>query len=324
MQNDEQNKEQNNKVKQNVKDSLFRFLFGNDKENTLQLYNALNGTDYHDAGALRVVTLKNAVYVTMKNDLAFVLMGTLNMYEHQSTYSANMPVRFLIYIAEEYQKFVDKAESSMYGTKMVSLPTPRCVVFYNGTKEMPDESVLKLSDAFENKDKEADVELKVRMLNINKGHNEELMENCQTLKEYAALVDVSRRYMSETDDNNEALSRTINYCIEHGILSEFLRENRAEVLGMLLEEFDAEKYERTLRAEGKEEGIEEGIEKGRKEGIEKGRKEKEEEDISEFIGALEEFEIPADEIKQQLMKRFKLSAEAAEEKILQSLKTSVF
>ncbi|MCM1050075.1 MAG: hypothetical protein NC433_16785 [Clostridiales bacterium] len=168
---------------------------------------------------------------------------------------------------------------------------------------MPEETVLRLSDAFENKDKEADVELKVRMLNINSGYNEKLMKNCQTLKEYAALVEISRKYMSETDDNNEALSRTIDYCIEHGILSEFLRNNRSEVLGMLLEEFDVEKYERTIRAEGKEEGIE------------KGREEKGEEDIIEFIGAMKELAIPAEKIKQQLMKRFKLSIEAAEEKI---------
>ncbi|MCM1261530.1 MAG: hypothetical protein NC313_02315 [Butyrivibrio sp.] len=321
MQNEEQNKEQDNKVKQNVKDSLFRFLFGNDKEKTLQLYNALNGTDYHNAEELQVVTIKNAVYVTMKNDLAFLLMGTLNMYEHQSTYSANMPVRFLIYLAEEYQKIVNKAESSLYGTRLISLPTPQCVVFYNGTSKMPEETVLRLSDAFENKDKEADVELKVRMININKGHNEKFMENCRTLKEYAALVEISRKYMSETDDNNEALAMTIDYCIEHGILSEFLRNNRAEVLGMLLEEFDVEKYERTLRAEGKEEGVVEGIEKGReegrKEGKKEGREEKGEEDIIEFIAALKELEIPADKIKQQLVKRFKLSIEAAEEKILQ-------
>lgn len=129
--------EQSNMVKREVKGRLFRFLFEKDRENLLQLYNALNGTDYRDAGALQVVTIKNAVYVTMKNDLAFVLMGTLNMYEHQSTYSSNMPVRFLIYLAEEYQKIVEKAESSLYGTKLISLPTPQCVVFYNGEKERP-------------------------------------------------------------------------------------------------------------------------------------------------------------------------------------------
>lgn len=194
--------------------------------------------------------VKNAVYVTMKNDLAFVLIGTLNMYEHQSTYSSNMPVRFLIYLAEEYQKIVEKAESSLYGTKLISLPTPQCVVFYNGEKEMSEEKVLRLSDAFESREKEADVELKVRMLNINSGHNEELMKNCGTLKEYAAFVDISRRYIPEREDRNEALNMAVDHCIEQGILSAFLRKNRAEVLGMLLEEFDAGKYERTLREEG--------------------------------------------------------------------------
>ena len=245
-----QNEEQSSRVTREVKDRLFRFLFENDKENLLQLYNALNGTDYHDVNALQVVTIKNAVYITMKNDLAFVLMGTLNMYEHQSTYSSNMPARFLIYLAEEYQKIISNAESSLYGTKQISLPTPRCVVFYNGEKEMPEEKVLRLSDAFENKDKEADVELKVRMLNINRGHNEKLMENCKTLKEYAAFVEISRQYISDIEDRNEALTIAIDYCIDHDILSGFLRKNRSEVLGMLLEEFDAEKYEKTIREEG--------------------------------------------------------------------------
>ena len=189
----------------------------------------------------------------MKNDLAFVLMGTLNMYEHQSTYNSNMPARFLIYLAEEYQKIISNAESSLYGRKQISLPTPRCVVFYNGEKEMPEEKVLRLSDAFENKDKEADVELKVRMLNINRGH-EKLMENCKTLKEYATFVEISRQYISDIEDRNEALVTAIDYCINHNILSEFLRKNRSEVLGMLLEEFDAEKYEKTIREEGREEG----------------------------------------------------------------------
>ena len=262
--------ERSNMVKREVKDRLFRFLFEKDKENLLQLYNALNGTDYRDAEALQVVTIKNAVYVTMKNDLAFVLMGTLNMYEHQSTYSSNMPVRFLIYLAEEYQTIVEKAENSLYGTKLITLPTPQCVVFYNGEKEQPEEKVLRLSDAFENREKEADVELKVRMLNINRGHNEELMKNCKILREYAAFVDISRQYISEREDRNEALNMAVDHCIEKGILSSFLRKNRAEVLGMLLEEFDAEKYERTLREEGREEGIQEGREEGRREGREIG------------------------------------------------------
>lgn len=261
-------------VQRNVKDRLFRFLFDKDREALLQLYNALNGTDYQDASQLQVVTIESAVYVVMKNDLAFILAGTLSLYEHQSTYNANMPVRFLIYLAEEYQKLVEQAEISLYGTRRILLPTPQCVVFYNGERNAPEEQTLKLSDAFVNKTQEADVELKVRMLNVNYGHNRELMDRCHVLEEYSEFVEISRQYISGGMPVRDALESAIQYCMEHGILYDMLREYRAEVLGMLLEEFDVDKYERTIRMEGleegREQGIEEGIEEGRKQGIEIG------------------------------------------------------
>ncbi|MDD6441092.1 MAG: hypothetical protein PUG71_03125 [bacterium] len=191
----------------------------------------------------------------MKNDLAFVITGTMNLYEHQSTYNPNLPVRFLIYLAEEYQQIVEQAEESIYGKKQISLPTPQCIVFYNGEAEAPEEQILKLSDAFENKERKADVELTVRMLNINHGHNNALMEKCRTLAEYAQFVAVSRPMQ-------EALEEAVEYCIDHGILSEFLRRHRSEVLGMLLEEFDVEKYERTIKKEGYEEGHASGLQEG--------------------------------------------------------------
>ncbi len=257
------------KVRRSAKDRLFRFLFDKDREALLQLYNALNGTDYRDASALQVVTIESAVYVVMKNDLAFILAGTLNLYEHQSTYNSNMPVRFLIYLAEEYQKLIEQAESSLYGTKQIPLPTPQCVVFYNGEKQAPEEEVLRLSDAFINRNREADVELKVRMLNINYGYNRELMDRCHVLEEYAQFVEVSRQFMADGLTVKEALEQAIQYCMEHGILYETLRDYRAEVLGMLLEEFDVDKYERTIRKEGMEEGIKQGIEQGQALGVER-------------------------------------------------------
>lgn len=246
------------RVQPNVKDRLFRYLFEKDREALLELYNALNGSTYEDASQLEIVTIDNAVYVVMKNDLAYILSGTLSMYEHQSTYSPNLPVRFLIYLAQEYQTVIEKAERSLYGTGQISLPTPQCVVFYNGMKDLPEEQTLKLSDAFENKEVRADVELTVRMLNINFGHNERLMEQCKVLKEYSELVAITREYMLAEKDMQTALNRAMDACIEKGILKDFLSRKRAEVLGMLLEEFDAEKYERTIRSEGREEGREEG------------------------------------------------------------------
>ncbi|MBD5455357.1 MAG: hypothetical protein HDR23_02590 [Lachnospiraceae bacterium] len=245
-------------IQRNVKDRLFRYLFEKDREALLDLYNALNGTQYRDSSRLEIVTIESAVYVVMKNDLAYILSGTLSMYEHQSTYSPNLPVRFLIYLAQEYQMVIEKAEKSLYGTGQISLPTPQCIVFYNGVKEMPEERTLKLSEAFENKKVQADVELSVRMLNINYGHNRQLMEKCKILEEYSNLVATIRDYMAVEKDIQTALNRAVDSCIENGILKEFLLKNRAEVLGMLLEEFDAEKYERTIRSEGREEGSEEG------------------------------------------------------------------
>ena len=230
-------------IQRNVKDRLFRYLFEKDREALLDLYNALNGTQYRDSSRLEIVTIESAVYVVMKNDLAYILSGTLSMYEHQSTYSPNLPVRFLIYLAQEYQMVIEKAEKSLYGTGQISLPTPQCIVFYNGVKEMPEERTLKLSEAFENKKVQADVELSVRMLNINYGHNRQLMEKCKILEEYLNLVATIRDYMAVEKDIQTALNRAVDSCIENGILKEFLLKNRAEVLGMLLEEFDVDKCE---------------------------------------------------------------------------------
>ncbi|MCM1124768.1 MAG: hypothetical protein NC416_19510 [Eubacterium sp.] len=257
------------KVHREVKDRLFRFLFEKDKEALLQLYNALNGTDYRDASELQVVTIESAVYVVMKNDLAFVFAGTLNLYEHQSTYNPNMPVRFLIYLAQEYQKLIEHAEISLYGLRQIKLPTPQCIVFYNGEKDSPDEKILKLSDAFVNKGQQADVELKVRMLNINYGHNDALMDKCRMLEEYAEFVAISRQYIASGMELQTALNMAIDYCMEHGILYDILKEYRAEVLGMLLEEFDVDKYERTIRMEGMEEGIQQGRREGMQQGIDR-------------------------------------------------------
>ena len=111
--------------------------------------------------------------------------------------------------------------------------------------------MLHLSDAFENQSLSADVDLRVRVLNINRSHNRELMEKCRVLREYAEFVAVTKAYAAKATDRKAALSRAIDDCIEQNILAEFLRTYRAEVLGMLLEEFDVKKYERTIRAEGR-------------------------------------------------------------------------
>ena len=155
---------------------------------------------------------------------------------------------------------MESTDKSLYGSEMIPLPTPQCVVFYNGTADTPDEYELRLSSAFSSQDVEPAVEVVVKVININYGHNEHLMQGCGLLSQYAQFVAVTREYANKYDNREEAMNAAIEYCIEHGILEDILRKHRSQVLGSLLEEFDEKKYARTLREEGYEAGLERGIE----------------------------------------------------------------
>lgn len=98
------NSQENVKVNRKYKDSLFRMLFGTDKKVALELYNAVNGTDYTDVGELEINTLGDVIYMKMKNDMSFLFGSILNLYEHQSTPNPNMPLRGLMYMSELYSQ----------------------------------------------------------------------------------------------------------------------------------------------------------------------------------------------------------------------------
>ena len=251
------------------KDTVFRMLFS-EKENLLSLYNAVTGNAYQNADDLKIVTLENAIYMGMKNDLAFMLETNIYLYEHQSTLNPNIPLRDLIYIGIEYQQYVD--DKSLYSSRLQKIPAPKFMVFCNGTDAVDDRVELRLSNAYEHLAGEPDLELKVLMLNVNEGHNKELMEQCQTLKEYAIYVARVRKYTSEMN-LNDAVARAIDECIKEGILVEFLRKNRSEVKMVSILEYDKEWEEKKLRKAEYEAGRSEGIEIGKSEGIEIGKTE---------------------------------------------------
>lgn len=245
-------------VRRNYKDTLFRMIF-REKEQLLSLYNAVNGTQYTNAEELEIVTLENAIYMNMKNDLAFILDVSLNLYEHQSTFTPNMPLRNLFYVSRELQKHVNSDE--LYRSALVKIPTPRFLVFYNGRKEQPEKRILKLSDSYESPEEEPQLELVVTMLNINSGKNAELMEKCQPLKEYALYVEKVRTY-SKQMELAEAVERAVTESIQEGILSEFLLRYRKEAIEMSIFEYNEEEALKYIREDefqmGKEEGIEQG------------------------------------------------------------------
>ena len=203
----------------NYKDTIFRMLFS-DRESLLSLYNAVNKRNYTNPNDLEIVTLENAIYMGMKNDLAFILDMNLYLYEHQSTVNPNIPLRDLFYIAAEYQKLIDR--KSLYSSAIQKIPTPGFFVFYNGIEPLEDCRISRLSDAFLHTGAEPALELIVTTLNINEGHNCELMQHCRKLKEYAQYVAKVRKY-AEQLPLEDAVERAVTECIRENILADFLK-----------------------------------------------------------------------------------------------------
>ena len=227
----------------NYKSSLFTMLFS-DKKELLGLYNAVSGKQYKDPGALSVNTLENAIYMAIKNDLSFVIDSRLSLYEHQSTYSPNLPLRMLLYLADLYADLTKN--ENLYGRKKVMLPPPQFIIFYNGEEKQPDRRILKLSDLYEVEEEEHKLELEAVMLNINAGHNPELFRACKTLADYAQYTASIRRYAAKMPIE-EAVERTITECIREGILEEFLRKYRAEAKRMSIYVYDQARHIRQER-----------------------------------------------------------------------------
>ena len=251
-------------VKREHKDTLFHDLFS-DKRNALSLYNALNGTAYEEAEELELVTLSDVIYMHGKNDVSVLFQNELELWEHQSTLNYNMPLRGLIYYAHNIDGILASKGIRLYGKKLVKIPAPDYYVFYNGEEGVPDRQELRLSDAFLTPHE--GYEWTAHMLNINAGHNQELLENCPALEGYVALVQYIREYRREGRSLVEAVEWSIERCIEENLLKEYLLKKKSEVKLMLLTEFDEELFAKTMKEEGREEGRQEGRKKGQKEGL---------------------------------------------------------
>ena len=290
-------------VNRKYKDRLFRFLF-KEKKDLLDLYNAVNDSDYDDPDALEIVTMEDVIFLKMKNDLSFMVVNRLNLYEHQSTYSPNMPLRGLIYLARQYEGMIAKAQENIYGSKLVKIPTPEFVIFYNGTMEQPDHTELCLSDAFTDGRGSGCLECKSQMLNINRGHNQELMERCRRLWEYAEFVAEVNDNLDKGYSLKRAITVAMNSCIERGVLMDVLLKNKAEVMDMLLTEYDEKKHMKAIRKEGYEDGLEDGIQKGIEQGIEqgieKGLEQKLEELILKKLAKGKSIDVIAEELEEEL------------------------
>jgi hypothetical protein len=262
------------------KDSLFSFLFS-DPDTLRELYGALEGVELPPDMPVTINTLEGVLYKTLLNDISFEVGKKLViLIEHQSTINPNMAVRLLLYIARIYEKIT--AGKNLYGKKKLTIPRPEFIVLYNGMDPYPDEATLKLSDAFEDAaslgipgDRPFDLELIVKIYNINRGHNEPVIRRCEKLDGYSAFIARVRECEAEIagggkpqklteDEKKEAMKKAVQWCIAHNILKSFLETHGSEVVNMLMTEWKLEDALVVEREEGREEGREErGVEVAR-------------------------------------------------------------
>jgi hypothetical protein len=247
---------------------VFSLLF-NDPETLRELYGALEGVVLPPDLPITINTLEDALFMERVNDLSFAFADVLVVvFEHQSTVNPNMPLRCLMYLARLYEKIIDNKD--VYKSKLLTIPRPECFVLYNGTADYPDETRLKLSDAFADLTAlgytgPPDLELTVRVVNINKGHNSELVGRCEKLEGYSNFIGKAREYEKELGNREEGVKAAVQYCISHGILKEFLELHSSEVVNMLFTEWNWDDALAVRFEEGREEGWEKGREEGREE-----------------------------------------------------------
>lgn len=248
-------------------------------EYALDVYNAMNDSVYTDPDMIQIMRLENGISLSVRNDASFFISNYLNLYEHQSTYSPNAPLRFLIYLTNLLKKTIRKRD--LYSRKRVQIATPHFAVFYNGTEKRPEKEVLKLSDAFINQTDTPEIELTVTVYNINPNNNTQLLEKSEVLRGYMIFVNHVRENLEhqkkiaqnapEYEEELEvAINEAIDYCVKHHIMEEFFRENRNEVTKSMVLDYTWERREELIRAEeyedGKREGYAAGISQGRAEG----------------------------------------------------------
>ena len=244
------------------KDRLFNFMFGREenKEWTLSLYNAVNGSSYTNPDDIQINTIREILYLGMRNDVSFLISGDLNLYEQQSTYNPNMPVRLLQYAGHLFERYMTENKLNKYGSTLLELPVPRLVVFYNGRQEQPEEQILRLSDSFP-KDAVSDIEVNVRMINVNRGQNARTLEECRPLYEYSWIIQKIRDNKNEEKDIEEAIDKVISELPNDFIVKSFLEAHRSEVKGMLATEYKEEEVRELFVKEGEEKNIKKTIEK---------------------------------------------------------------
>lgn len=280
------------------KDSMFRDLF-QIPEYATELCQTLLKSKSLTTDDVVVNTLTDVLFDKIKNDVSYDIdnRNVIVMLEHQSTINYNMPLRMLIYLARQYEK--KYRDRRIYKKKRIKISMPFFFVMYNGEEDAEAISTMRLSEAFDCPGHKPTIEMVVAVFNLNKLDQIPRLRDCKILREYSTFISLVREYKKETGDLSKAISLAMDYCIEHNILKDYLKDRGAEVRNMMTMEYDHDLELQATKEEGFEEGMEEGLERG----LDKG--------INALIEACRELDIQDSVIISKVMKKFNLTREEA-------------
>ena len=236
------------------RDSVFRSYF-NEPVRLLSLCNAVLGTSYTNPDELKINTLEGIFFDKQKNDISCTIDNHfLVLVEHQTTVNENMPFRCLSYVAELLNNLI-KNKNKLYNKGLIKFPKPKFFVLYDGNEYEPLQRKMRLSDAF-NGDSDS-LELVVTSFNINYGLSQPLLQHCRYLFDYSTLVGKVKEGIRLGLPRRDAIRRAVQFCLDNGIMGNYLVEHSEEVFNMLALEWNMDDALQARFEEGRDEGIEE-------------------------------------------------------------------
>jgi predicted transposase YdaD len=248
----------------NHKSSIFAGYFS-DAKKLIELYNAIEGTDYPEDTQVEINTLEDALFRNKINDISFMLDDKLIvLIEQQSSINENMPLRLLMYIGRIYEKIIDP--KSIYARTLIKIPKPEFIVLYNGIDSFPEQRTLKLSDAFKDVFTKELLELSVTVYNVNSGCNVDILARCTPLNDYTTFIARIRENEAKGMFIDDAIVESIHYCIANGIMANYLKDHSSEVRNMLFTEYNLEDDKQVSYEEGMTAGMQQGMKQGMQQG----------------------------------------------------------
>lgn len=223
-------------AKYTVKDSVFTTIF-RDKKYLIQLYRALHPEDTEATeDALTDITIRNVLTNGIYNDLGFrVGDKILFLVEQQSSWTMNIIIRALMYLAQVYHDYFEEQDADLYGSKKVHVPEPEIYMIYTGERVSRPETILFSKEFF--KGKECSIEVKVKVIYDGKGND--------IISQYVAFTKVYNEQVKRYGRSREAVTETIRICKDRNLLREFLESREKEVVSIMMTLFDEERIMRT-------------------------------------------------------------------------------